>query len=132
MFDPGAEWVEAEQLVAVRASDGSIPDGCSPGAVYKQHSGMVFLDQDFAARAWVVGNIVTGERVDLDVPYCQEAFLVFDDYGMGCIASDDWDPILIKQVFKEQVWISAEGQLVLQEVHEDQKHFTGLSFINKV
>ena len=33
--DPGGDCVDAEPLVGVAASDGSVPDGCSPGAVYK-------------------------------------------------------------------------------------------------
>jgi hypothetical protein len=123
---------DAEPLVAVAAQDGSIPDGCSAGAVYKQHSGMVFLDQDVVQQKWVASNITTGEQVCLDHPYCEDVFMVFDDYGMGCVACDDWDPVLVKTIFKEQVWISTEGSLVLQEMDGDKKIFTGLRSFNTV
>ena len=48
------------------------------------------------------------------------------------IACDGSDPILVKSVFNEQVWFFAEGQLVLQVLHEGKKHFKGLLSFNKV
>ena len=92
---------------------------------------MVLLDKDVVARKWLASNISIGERAELDLPFGEEAFIVFDDHGMVCIACDDSDPILVESVFNEQVWISTEGQMVLQELQEGKTHFTGLHSFEK-
>ena len=117
---------DGDAPLVTSAKSGPIPLGCSAGAVYTQHSGIVHLDKDVVAQQWVLSNTVTGEQVALDVPFCEEAFLLFDDHGMGCIASDDHDPMLVKHTFKEQLWITPDGEMLLEEVHAGKKHFSGL------